>query len=147
MKQVTVTTRQKRNSVIAFLLALLVFSATGFAQSKSSTTGFNNKYAIQNLVNGINSENEGVKRNCIYFAGKYGVKEAVNPLLDLLQTEENPNTKILIALSLFYINAPEGLNAVKALAQNDDNVKVRNMSQAIYVEYLARAGGYVNVGE
>lgn len=145
MKQVRVTNNQKTNSVIAFLLALLIFSAASFAQSKNSATVFNNKYAIQNLVKGINSENEGVKRNSIYFAGKYGVKEAINPLLDLLQTEENPNTRILIALSLFYINGPEGLHAVKKLAQNDENSKVRNMSQAIYLEYLVRAGRYTTL--
>jgi len=120
--------------VLLFTIFLLSSSATAQKQSISDVSA--NEHALKNLIAGIHSENNGVKRSSIYFAGKYRIAEVENVLVKQLQEEENPSTRILIALVLYEMDSIEGLLAVQQLAQNDDNERVRRMATHIYNEYL-----------
>lgn len=117
------------------LLAVLLTGSL-YAQKNSINDLTSNKYALQNLVAGIQSENTGVKRSSIYFAGKYRIAETESALIAQLKQEKDPSTRILIALVLYEMGSVEGLIAVKELAQNDKDAKVRRMSTQIYNEYL-----------
>jgi len=119
----------------AVLLAVLL-TGSSYAQKNSINDLTSNKYALQNLVAGIQSENTGVKRSSIYFAGKYRIAETESALIAQLKQEKDPSTRILIALVLYEMGSVEGLIAVKELAQNDKDAKVRRMSTQIYNEYL-----------
>lgn len=118
----------------ALLTALLMSSS--FAQKQSLNEITSNKYALQNLVAGIQSDNTGVKRSSIYFAGKYRIAEAEDVLIDQLKEEKDSSTRILIALVLFELGSEEGLNEIRELSQNDENAKVRRITTQIYNEYL-----------
>ncbi|MCU0365572.1 MAG: HEAT repeat domain-containing protein [Ignavibacteriaceae bacterium] len=111
------------------------------------TTRFTpNKHALENLVAGIHSDNTGVKRSAIYFAGKYRIAETEEALIAQLKTENDPSTRILIALVLYELGSEEGLLEVKDLSLNDKNTKVRRMATQIYNEYMvndASATAYV----
>jgi hypothetical protein len=127
----------KRNKI--FLTAVLLVSVlTGsvFSQSNSIRDITANKHALKNLIAGIHSKNEGVKRNSIYFAGYYRVAETEDALITQLNKEENPSTRILISLVLYELGSEKGLAEVKDLSQNDDNAKVRRMTKQIYEQYL-----------
>jgi HEAT repeats len=121
--------------LIAVLLAVLLTGSL-YAQKNSINDLTSNKYALQNLVAGIQSDNTGVKRSSIYFAGKYRIAETESALIAQLKQEKDPSTRILIALVLYEMGSVEGLIAVKELAQNDKDAKVRRMSTQIYNEYL-----------
>jgi HEAT repeat protein len=124
---------QLTKSVLVLVIGLLLTNCI-FAQN--SLTGFTkNKYALENLLMGIHSDNEGVRKSAIYFAGKYKVEEAAQALIEQLNNEENASIKVLIALALFEMESKEGLDAVKKLSKNDDNLRVRNMATFIYNEY------------
>jgi HEAT repeat protein len=111
-------------------------SSAAIAQKQSISDVTTNEYALNNLIAGIQSENDGLKRSSIYLAGKYRIAEVENVLIKQLQKEENPSTKILIALVLYEMGSTEGLIAVQQMAQNDDNERVRRMATHIYNEYL-----------
>ena len=130
-------TLSKSNVVIAYF-SLFLFAAIGqlTAQSNNLKDITNNEYALVNLLDGIMSENEGVKRSSIYLVGKYRIAEAEQVLIEQLEMEENPSNRILIALVLYEIGSENGLLEVKKLISNDDNHKVRRMSTHIYNEYL-----------
>ena len=118
------------------VVIFLIFVSSLHAQNNSIKDVTSNKYALQNLLAGIQSENEGVQRSSIYFAGKYRIAESESALIEQLNKEENPSTRILIALVLFEMGSMEGLEAVRKLALNDVEPKVRRMSTHIYNEHL-----------
>ena len=126
----------KATSFLTAVLLAAVLTGSVYAQKSSIKDITSNKYALQNLVAGIQSDNTGVKRSSIYFAGKYRVAETESALIAQLSEEKDPSTRILIALVLYEMGSIEGLLAVKQLAQNDENARVRRMATQIYNEYL-----------
>lgn len=127
-----------------FLTAVLlaaVLIGSGYTQSNSIKDITAHKYALENLIAGIHSENDGVRRNSIYFAGYYKIVETEDALIDQLKSEKDPSTRILIALVLYELGSEEGLLEVKDLSLNDENAKVRRMATKIYNEYLVNDAG------
>ena len=127
--------RTYKGLLTAVLLAIVIMS-TGFAQKNSINEITNNEYALKNLVAGIQSDNTGVKRSSIYFAGKYRIAEAEDALINQLNEEEDAGTRILIALVLYEMGSEEGLLEVQKLSLNDEDAKVRRMATQIFNEYL-----------
>jgi len=71
MKQQALTQSKLLSALVVMILLSVVSSL--HAQNVSIKDLSTNKYALQNLLAGIKSDNEGVKRSCIYFAGKYRI--------------------------------------------------------------------------
>jgi HEAT repeat protein len=126
----------KTTRFLAIVLLAAVLTGSGYTQPNSIKDITAHKYALDNLIAGIHSENDGVRRNSIYFAGYYKIIEAEDALITQLQKEKDPSTRILIALVLYELGSEEGLLKVKNLSQNDENAKVRRMATQIYNEYL-----------
>ncbi len=122
------------NKILAAAIFVLLFTAL-FAQEPDSKNFEFSKNEIGNLVMGITSDNPGLKKSSIYFAGKYQVKDVKEILENELKTETDPNTKILIALSLFKIGDPKSIDFVEYLSKNESNKKVKNMFTAIVEEF------------
>ncbi|MBI2417290.1 MAG: HEAT repeat domain-containing protein [Ignavibacteriales bacterium] len=115
---------------------LIVFSScAAFAQKPVLTPSAKNKFAVQNLVTGINSENAGLKRSAIYMAGKYSVTEVLPALFKKMAQEDDPGTRILIALSVYNIGQPESILKLKTLAKAEKDVRVKQMFNEIYQQY------------
>jgi len=95
---------------------------------------------INNLSAGIKSNNEGLRRSSIYYAGYYGIEELTDVLVDKLFHGENSTIKILAAVSLYRIGNNEGFNAVKKLAAAESDAEVRKMGEAILNQYNIDAG-------
>lgn len=121
--------------LIAVLLAA-VLTGSGYTQSNSIKEVTAHKYALENLIAGIHSENDGVRRNSIYFAGYYKIVETEDALIAQLKNEKDPSTRILISLVLYELGSEEGLLEVKDLSMKDKDAKVRRMAAQIYNEYL-----------
>lgn len=118
-------------------ISVVLFSTTMVnAQMNSVHSLTANKYALQNLIAGIHSDNTGVKRSSIYFAGKYKIAEAESALIHQLGNEKDASTRILIALVLYEMGSEDGLLEVQKLSKEDIDPKVRRMSTQIYYEYL-----------
>lgn len=125
-----------RTLVMVLLAAVLLLSSSALAQKQPIKNVTSNKYALQNLIAGIQSENDGVRRSSIYFAGKYRIAEVEEVLINQLKKEDDPSTRILIALVLYEMGSIEGLITVQELAVNDENDRVRRMATHIYNEHL-----------
>lgn len=129
-----------KTKLVISLLSLLFITTMGqtIAQPNTIKDISNYKYALVNLLDGISSENDGVKRSSIYFVGKYRIAEAEQVLIEQLKREQDPGNRILIALVLYELGSKDGLFEVKNLATNDGNQKVRRMSTHIYNEFLTK---------
>lgn len=77
-------------------------------------------------------------------AGLYKIDEAVDALTGQLKNEKDANTRVLIALSLYNIGDPEGMEAVKDLSENDKDTKVKRMTTALYQDFIEN---FVNVSQ
>ena len=101
--------------LVAILFVLLV--SESFGQNKQISDLSNHKYALQNLVMGIHSENEGVRESAIYFAGKYRFVETEDELINQLKVEKDSDIKVLIGLALFRMNSEKGMNELQVLCR------------------------------
>lgn len=120
------------------LMVLLVLAMTISQEVNAQSSNYKNitPNSIATLKEGIHSENQGVRKSSIYMAGLYKVEEAVDALTDQLKDERDANTRVLIALSLYNIGDPKGMEAVKDLSENDQDMKVKRMSTALYRDFV-----------
>jgi hypothetical protein len=129
----------KSLAVKSLSMILLVISFTAInsnAQSYSIEEITKNEYALDNLIVAIKSENCGLKRSAVYFAGKYRIKEVQEVLLDELKNESEACTKILIALVLYELGNSDGLLSIRGKQGIDEDKNVGRMATQIYYNYL-----------
>jgi hypothetical protein len=137
----------KRTSLtlfLAYVVLTVIFAAAlnaVFAQSAKDAALEKYPFAIENLKEGITSDNDGLRKSSIYFAGYYKITEAANTLISQLSVEKNRGLKILIALSLFEMKSDEGMEYIESRLGNERDGKVRNIHTAIVKEYQAMERG------
>ncbi len=124
----------KSVTTLVVLLIVLVSVQTGL-QAQSSNYKNINEYSLESLKKGIQSDNPGLRRSAIYMAGLYRIDEAVETLVDQLDKEKIPSNRVLIALSLYNIGNPEGMEAVKDLAARDKDKEVKRMGTVLYRQF------------
>lgn len=124
----------KSVTTLVVLLIVLVSVQTGL-QAQSSNYKNINEYSLESLKKGIQSDNPGLRRSAIYMAGLYRIDEAVETLVDQFDKEKIPSNRVLIALSLYNIGNPEGMEAVKDLAARDKDKEVKRMGTVLYRQF------------
>lgn len=128
--------KHNMNLTAAVLMAALLTSGSlAYAMSNPTDPNLKGKMAVENLKNGIKSNNTGLKKSSIYYAGYYRLSETVPALTETVKNENDPSTKILIALVLYRIGDEKGINLVKDMAAKDNNPEVRRMCTCIYNAY------------
>lgn len=125
-----------KNALLTVMAVLVLTSATMGQSAKNAYPTFKEN-SIKNLIIGIKSENDGLRKSSIYFAGLYQVNEAVEALVDQFKVEKNPNNRVLIALVLYKIGDEKGMDAIYAAAVKDADLKVKRICSAIAEEYNA----------
>jgi HEAT repeat protein len=115
---------------------MIMVSSIAYAKNDPSELNRKNKIAVENLKTGIKSENSGLKRSSIYFAGYYRVAETVPALTEQIKKESDPKIRILIALVLYKIGDEKSIGLVKEMAAKDSNPEVRRMCTCIYDAYI-----------
>lgn len=138
------TLENRKTKLFMIVLFAALLSNTLFAKSSlpgqddGLESGIKKSYVL-NLIKGIESDNAGLKRSCIYFAGLYEIRSTVDALVEQLQIVEDPNTKILIALALCKIGDEKGIKAIEQLVKNDENPRVKKISSAILNQFRTDA--------
>ncbi|MBA4405999.1 hypothetical protein C0389_01865 [bacterium] len=137
MKRSTNSLLNKASLIFALSL---IFTYAAAAQNTQAQKPVLNKYAVENILLGINSESEGVRKATINLAGQFELDQAVDLLIEQLKEEKIPELRILIAQSLYKIGNDKGLDAIytNALSENDPNVK--RMCNDLVKEYAAKKG-------
>jgi len=125
-----------------FLNCLLVISISissfGFIkQIPAKVHNYNRDLVIENLLNGVNSGNHGLRMSSAYFLGEIKADEAVIPLMKILKNDQNEEARIMAALSLLKIGDSRGLFAIKRTIQFDDSERVKKMCSIFYQDYIS----------
>ncbi|MFA7421448.1 MAG: hypothetical protein WCZ90_17325 [Melioribacteraceae bacterium] len=141
MRATNLTSKLTKSLTAVMVIVLLTGSVSA---QMGNLDAKRQKKAVENLIVGIQSSNEGVKRDCIYYAALYELTETVNVLVGELKKEKNPKNRILIALALYRIGDEEGIQAVYDAASIETDAKVKRTYNAIVAEYKAAKVFVVN---
>ncbi len=124
--------------VLLTFTAVILFSSVLPAQSTAEVRKIcSSDFAVNNLTRGINSDNLGLCKSCIYFAGYYKIQRCVNPLIRVLgNTSADTNVRKLAAVCLFRINNRKGINAIRDAALFEKDARLKNFCSALYEAYV-----------
>jgi HEAT repeat protein len=131
-----ITSTKSKTMLTALGIMILLLTSVITGQQTITKSEQYQQRMIGNLITGINSENDGLKRSCIYFAGKYKIEETVDALVDQLEKENSTENKYLISLSLYLIGNDKGIEAVKRVAAFDRDPRAKRLAAAVYFECL-----------
>jgi hypothetical protein len=121
-----------------FLVVSISFSSFGFIMpTPAKNKIINRDLVISNLINGVNSGNQGLRMSSTYFLGEMKSDEAVIPLMRILKSNENEEERIMAALSLSKIGDSRGIFAIKQAITFDNSERVKKLCSIFYQGYLS----------
>ena len=91
---------------------------------------------VSSLIEGLHSENLGLKSSCAYMIGELQLSNAVIPLMKILREEKSDEMRIVAALALYKIGTPMAIHAVKQSIKFDESERVSKLCANFYSEYL-----------
>ena len=91
---------------------------------------------VSSLIEGLNSNNLGLKSSSAYMAGELQLSKAVIPLMRILHQDKNDEMRIAAALALYKIGSPIAIHAVKQAVRFDDSERVSKLCANFHGEYL-----------
>lgn len=116
---------------LTFLMATITF-----AMDNKKTDNVKYNQIEETLLAGVESSNKGLIVSSAQILGELNSDKAVIPLMKILHSNINDETKIAAALSLYKIGDARGIFAVKQAAKYDDSERVRKMCGNFYVSSL-----------
>jgi len=122
-------------------LLVLVITVISFGMVKPhpvKKNAMDRDLVITNLMNGINSGNQGLRLSSSYFLGELKSDEAVIPLMRILKSDENEEARIMAALSLVKIGDARGVFAIKQAINFDSSERVKKLCSIFYQDYTSK---------
>ena len=127
----------KKFTVIATTLLLIItLSTIAFAGDNSTKKYEYTQNTVSSLIEGLKSDNTGLKTSCAYLLGELKVTEGVIPLMRLLRNDECEQVRICAALALYKIGTPISIFAVKQAIRFDESERVNKLAAKFYYDYL-----------
>lgn len=91
--------------------------------------------AIETLIMGLNSENEGLVSQCIIFAGKHRIIEAVKALEMITKSKLSFELKAAAVYALYKIHTSDALDALKNVSIENDCPFIRQTTKVFLADY------------
>jgi len=135
----------KRTTILLASLFMIVFSTIGFSYSPKLPKAVEAKKAIiaKNLIQGLESQNEGVMLSAAYYLGEYKCESGVIPLMKVLHSKCCEGLRIMAALSLTKIGTGKSLYAVKQNTYLNDSESVRKFCLQFYLAAKEKKPSYL----
>ena len=93
---------------------------------------------IKTLLEGLQTENRGLKAGCTYMLGELCCDRGVITLLDILHNSSSEELRILAALSLYKIGDSRGIFAIKQSIKYDESDRVSRLCEKFYRSYMQK---------
>ena len=128
------------------LVVILLVASTAMAlattdKSIQVTPKVTKNMIVENLMQGLCTQNKGVRESSAFMFGEAGLNAGVIPLMAMLRDCDEESSRIVAALSLARIGDPRGTYAVKQAARFDKSQKVRTLCAWFYNQYV-QAGSF-----
>ncbi len=122
--------------IFTVLLLFITFATKMHPGDKSTTRSNYTQNTISSLVEGLNTDNRGLKTSCAYMLGELRITEGVIPLMKLLKNDKCEQIRICAALALYKIGTPIAIFAVKQAIRFDESERVSKLASNFYNDYL-----------
>lgn len=120
------------------VIFLCGFVAPVLAQDDGLPPKANKALIEENLLIGLASDNQGLKKSCALMLGQIYSKRATIPLMAVLRDNENPELRIAAAWSLCRIGSGVGTYFVKHTVRFEDDLKVKAYCAWFYDLYVQK---------
>ena len=127
--------------VFNLAILLILISLPGLARNGNKESRDNSQNTVLSLMNGLQSNNIGLKTSCAYLLGELKVEEAIIPLMKTLRCCKCEEVRIAAALALYKIGTPLSIHAVKQAGIFDESERVNRMASKFYFDYLRNKNG------
>jgi HEAT repeat protein len=129
----------KLSNLVLSAIFLVLFSCTAIYSQDSVKVlqKISDSSIDDNYLQGVKSDNMGLRASATYYLGERESSKAVIPLMDVLHNDKTPETRIMAALSLYKIGDARGIYAIKGAMTEDSNQWVRGMCKIFYEMYQA----------
>lgn len=129
--------------ILATALLLVGVSVTMFAGEPEMAGLTSEKYAaaVQNLIIGLNSDNQGLRESAAFMLGELKASEGVIPLMSMLRSDSHESSRIVAALALCRIGDARGVFAVRRAVSFDESRSVQEKCAWFYEQYV-HAGSF-----
>ncbi len=121
---------------VTVLILIIILSTTSFAGDNSTKKYERTQNTVSSLIEGLNSDNIGLKTSCAYLMGELNVTEGIIPLMRLLRNDESEEVRICAALALYKIGTPISIFAVKQAIRFDESDRVSRLAAKFYYDFL-----------
>ena len=130
------------------ILIVLMFSNSALTFANGGLKKADNRdNTIASLLEGLSSENTGLKSGSAYMLGELKVTSAVIPLMKVLRNDSNVQVRIAAALALYKIGTPISINAVKKAIRFDESGRLKKLAQNFYAEFVRNQKDGDNIAE
>jgi hypothetical protein len=126
------------SAVVFLALALLFENGENFAQAAYPASIVIRNSTVASLIQGLNTNNDGLQSSCAFWLGEYRISEVVILLQKILRNDDCEGVRISSALALFKINTPIAINSVKQAIRFDESERVQRMANLFYSAYLKK---------
>ena len=114
------------------IMALFLMSSTLISQTNSDQRVELPDIAILNILNGIQSDNYGVKMSCIYFAGKYKIVEVSQNLVKEVKGSNDDELCQMLVWSLYQIGDDSCCEELQAFVKNHPSEKLKALCSYLH---------------
>jgi hypothetical protein len=129
----------------ALIFLLFLFTISAKASNKSSLSNKSYDAAIVNLLEGLKSDNFGLKTASAFYLGELKSSEAVIPLMRLVSNDdEDIRVRIMAALSLYKIGDGRGIYRLQRIAKFCEDCRLKDLSEKFYLSYMQNQAGFKN---
>jgi len=132
----------KTSVVVIAVLALMAMASTVLVAEEPSPTLTPEQYARaeENLLIGLQADNQGVREGSAYMLGELKSSKAVIPLMAMLKSGSE-TSRVVAALARTRIGDARGVYAVKRAATFDESPQVQQKC-AFFVNAYAQPGSF-----
>ena len=118
-----------RKVFLPFVLFILSFSFVSNAQIITNSGIPLPENSVKNYRLGLLSNNEGIIMSCVYYAGKYQIKEFCDDLISLIENSDNVEISKMAVWSLYQIGDISACEKLKAYLEENPNPELINCSK------------------
>jgi len=137
---------KKQHIIPAVVFFAFIATTLSFAEgNKLSKTNSNYNIIEANYLEGLKSDNIGLRMSCAYFLGEIKSAKAVIPLMHMLNTEEHEGARIIAAWSLVKIGDSRGIYLVKRQGEQCKDCSVKSMCQYFYNHFNLTTKGKLDL--
>ncbi len=128
-----------KSTALFLLFVFAVFISLGMAvEPAKQVKSFNKDLTTNNLLIGLESNNNGLISSSTFYLGKFNSTQAVIPLMKILKNSGEEKLRISAALALLKIGDARGIYAIKRAIKFDESERVSNMCSKFYNAYLTQ---------